>query len=1102
MHPDGAKYPADPGRPVGLTCPDCGTALAGAVRACPQCALPLAGPVAAELWQVDGALAGLKAREAQLRLRRDHLMTLLRAERTRLAAPGAPAPVDAPTPRPADASAARPADGAPETEGAAGAVPGDVRDPATTPVPGRLSGPSGAPGGPGGSGGPGGLGEAGGSGGGGRGAGGEVSRRTAQNLLLILGGLLLTVAAVVFTVVSWGHLGIAGRGAILAGITGVALAVPFVLARRGLNATAETVGVIALALMLLDGYAAYRVGLLGGVFWKDYLAGALALVAVVAAGYGRVVPLRVPPVISMVLAQLPLPLLLDANWTQTAAAFTVTTALNVAVWSRARRMAIWVTATICLGLSAAIALLVAAVASVIAAAVLPSAGLLVVLAGLGVAVALRSVRAAQPVPPAGSPPASVFGPATPVPLAGSALALVFALVAPVRRLVGPEWQVLPYSMAALVVTGLALLLPVALRRVGAACGAVLAVVAALPFVTDVLAALFGPFRHLAGVWGKSPFVADEFVRLRAAVVLLVVFAGVCALVVRWWAVLAAHVGEPRKAVPAEGASAGEQKGVPGRAAVGLSRGLVLGAGLGFAVVAALVAPVAFGAGYGVCVGVPLVLAVLLSVAALRYPAAGWVAGVAAVEAVVWALAVEAATYVTLGVLLLAWGVLFRRRAALVGAALSGGLLVWAVLGGLGARVLAACAVGLAAGAVLALLGGYGMRKENRRFAEVLAIVLAGAAVLPVADVVLRGVTAYAPLADPWTGLPDVLVQRPLVVLALVMAGAVLTLATRPATAPVVGAVLMAVLPVAIRLPYALVLVLLVAGTAAMAAPAARPRTPGRPRETQPGRGQSQGALWDGVAVAVAIWLGTLAIGYAAAEQVATLAVLPVLAAIAAAAAVWGRAKPVGTVLAALLAVAEVVAVAQAHGLRAASLVCAGAGVVAVGAGFWRRVKAVGYLGTAFLMAASWLRLWAEDVEVIEAYTVPFSLVLLGIGWWHGRGGRISSWKAYGAGLLFTFGPSLAAEPTALRSLLLGAVALGVTVAGARFRLQAPAVLGAVTLGVVAVRELAPWVGALVAATPRWVPIAVGGLLLLVIGATYEARKRDVVRLKNAVARLR
>lgn len=39
----------------------------------------------------------------------------------------------------------------------------------------------------------------------------EATPRSTQNVLLTLGGMLLTVAALVFTLVSWGTMGIGGR---------------------------------------------------------------------------------------------------------------------------------------------------------------------------------------------------------------------------------------------------------------------------------------------------------------------------------------------------------------------------------------------------------------------------------------------------------------------------------------------------------------------------------------------------------------------------------------------------------------------------------------------------------------------------------------------------------------------------------------------------------------------------------------------------------------------------------------------------------------------------------------------------------------------------
>ncbi|WP_405921194.1 hypothetical protein [Streptomyces sp. NBC_00122] len=54
----------------------------------------------------------------------------------------------------------------------------------------------------------------------------EASAPSAQNVLLALGAVLLAVAALAFTLLSWGSLGITGRSAVLAAVTAAALGAP------------------------------------------------------------------------------------------------------------------------------------------------------------------------------------------------------------------------------------------------------------------------------------------------------------------------------------------------------------------------------------------------------------------------------------------------------------------------------------------------------------------------------------------------------------------------------------------------------------------------------------------------------------------------------------------------------------------------------------------------------------------------------------------------------------------------------------------------------------------------------------------------------------
>ncbi|HWU12221.1 MAG TPA: hypothetical protein VN520_38745, partial [Streptomyces sp.] len=80
-----------------------------------------------------------------------------------------------------------------------------------------------------------------------------------QNVLLVLGGLLLTVAAIAFTLFSWGEMGIAGRSAVLAAVTAGALVAPALLLARALPSTAEAVAALALVLTVLDAVALHAV---------------------------------------------------------------------------------------------------------------------------------------------------------------------------------------------------------------------------------------------------------------------------------------------------------------------------------------------------------------------------------------------------------------------------------------------------------------------------------------------------------------------------------------------------------------------------------------------------------------------------------------------------------------------------------------------------------------------------------------------------------------------------------------------------------------------------------------------------------------------------
>ncbi|MEU9523010.1 hypothetical protein [Streptomyces sp. NPDC048224] len=188
-----------------------------------------------------------------------------------------------------------------------------------------------------------------------------------------------------------------------------------------------------------------------------------------------------------------------------------------------------------------------------------------------------------------------------------------------------------------------------------------------------------------------------------------------------------------------------------------------------------------------------------------------------------------------------------------------------------------------------------------------------------------------------------------------------------------------------------------------------------------------------------------------------------------------------------------------------ALVLSVCGVAAAGTALRPERRPAGWAAAVLFLLAAWVRLAAWDVDVPEAYTLPVTVPALVVGLLRRRRDTaVSSWTAYGAGLSVTLVPSLLAawdDPYWLRPLLLGAAALAVTLVGARHRLQAPLVLGAGVLALVTLHELAPYLVQVVGALPRWAAPALAGLVLLVLGATYEQRLRDARRLREALGRL-
>ncbi|PRX19863.1 SCO7613 C-terminal domain-containing membrane protein [Actinoplanes italicus] len=296
-------------------CPRCG-ATAALPDGCPACG---AGPdlEAAEVIRLDAELAGLSTELQEARAlvtSLDRRLHDTRARRNQIAArvvarrQPSPVPAPAPVPSPALTSGSSPAPASTPSPAPA-STPSPA--PASTPSPALASTPS-EPVEP------------------------KLSTLTVQNVLFTLGGLLLVVAAAVFTAVAWAQVGVTGRALLLAGATAAVLAVPPFAARRGLTAAAETLAAVGLLMILMDGYAAWAVDLLRvrGLEPSGYAAAVLAVTAAIALGYSIPTGLRGPRIAALLMAQPVFPLLAataEADLTGWSLAFTATAALDVAV---------------------------------------------------------------------------------------------------------------------------------------------------------------------------------------------------------------------------------------------------------------------------------------------------------------------------------------------------------------------------------------------------------------------------------------------------------------------------------------------------------------------------------------------------------------------------------------------------------------------------------------------------------------------------------------------------------------------------------------------------------------------------------------------------
>lgn len=268
-------------------------------------------------------------------------------------------------------------------------------------------------------------------------------------------------------------------------------------------------------------------------------------------------------------------------------------------------------------------------------------------------------------------------------------------------------------------------------------------------------------------------------------------------------------------------------------------------------------------------------------------------------------------------------------------------------------------------------------------------------------------------------------------------------------------------------------------------------------------GAREAPVWAFVAAVVVVGAVALDATVLAASPDAT-GIAVAVAAAALAGGAWATARQPGPGRAAASAVDAVVLVASllaAAGVRSVdalsvvvALVAGAAAVTSLRAD--RRPMAVVAAGLGVVL--TWLQLGAADVTLVEAYTLPVAAWALGVGLVVGRGR--GSWERFGAGLVLALGPTAllaVVDPSPVRTVVVVLAGAALVVAGALGRLQAPVAVGGAALVAVALRHLGP----VAVEVPRSIALAVAGLVLLAVGATFEQRRQDLRQARETFSRL-
>ncbi len=151
---------------------------------------------------------------------------------------------------------------------------------------------------------------------------------------------------------------------------------------------------------------------------------------------------------------------------------------------------------------------------------------------------------------------------------------------------------------------------------------------------------------------------------------------------------------------------------------------------------------------------------------------------------------------------------------------------------------------------------------------------------------------------------------------------------------------------------------------------------------------------------------------------------------------------------------------------------------------------------------------AEPNRAVELASAPLAAALLGAGVLRlRRDATTRSWPTLGAGLGVLLLPSLLydldpQDQELWRVVTLGVVALAVMIAGLMPGWQAPFLAGGAILIMHGIAQLWPWIRAVYEAVYWWVWLGFGGVILIVLAATWELQLRSARRVGGRIGAMR